>query len=175
VYLSKEDQRAIHATTFLERKIGLGLAAYFAVVSVVIHFRERPGAENLWRLGVVLLGVALFAAAAIWANRMVLGLGALAAVYLPVVEGPKASSLFFLFAIPLYAFMLWIYMFRINTQRRQIMEDRAARGDFGSDPRTRARQDHANKRSSATPVEGAKPVAEASRRFTPPGTKPKRR
>lgn len=175
VYLSREDNRQIHATSFTERKIGLALAAYFAIVGIVIHFRERPGAENLWRLGVVLLGVAVLAAAAIWANRMILGLSALFAVYVPVVEGPKTSSLFFIFAIPLYAFMLWLYMFKINVERRRITEERAARGDYGVDPRTRARQDRGPRPGKTPSSDPAKPVAAASRRFTPPGTKTKRR
>jgi hypothetical protein len=172
VYLSKEENREVHRLRPLERKIAFGLAAYSAVASSVIHFNQRgTETEHLWRWSVLMVAAMFFAFAAWRTNRIVVGLGALVCVYLPVVEGAKVASVFFLPLAPLYVFMVWLFVFKINKDRKAATTARIERGDLGTDYRTASRQSR-NTGATATTDSAGRALATKSKRYTPPKAKP---
>jgi hypothetical protein len=173
VYLSREETKAINTPGQRERIIGVVLAAYFAVVATFIHLHEIGRAsDKLWKLGVMLLASLFFVGVSLKFNRIVMGLGALLCVYMPAVEGTKTSALFFLPAIPLYGFMLWLFMFKISGARRKAMAARMESGDYGVDPRSAAAR-RPDKTKTATTDTTGRALPTASKRYTPPKAKPK--
>jgi hypothetical protein len=172
VYLSKEESRSVNAVKPNERKICLGLALWAAIYMTVLHFHEKGSAVgDLWKLGVMLAAVAAFVFLAMKTNRLAASLGGLLCVYVPVVEGAKSSALFFLPSLPLLALMMWL-SFRISGDRRKLTEEKAARGDFGTDPRSRAASDRKVKKgASKTEDSTGRVIAPASKRYTPPKAK----
>jgi hypothetical protein len=177
VYLSKEESKSINALQPKERKICFGLAAWAAIYMTFFHFNPPKGAEvaPIWKLFVLYGAVAAFVAAAYKTNRLVASLGGLLCVYIPVVEGTAQSSGYFLPSVPLLALMMWL-SFKISGDRRKLTEEKAASGDFGIDPRTRAEQNRkAKKPGTTTATEDAtgRALAPASKRYTPPKAKKK--
>ena len=173
VYLSKAESKSVNAVKPTERKVCLGLAAWAVLYMTVLHLSERgTDAAHLWKLGVMLVVVGLFVFLALKSNRLAASLGGLLCVYIPTIEGPKTSALFFLPSVPLLALMMWL-SFKISGDRRKLTEEKAARGDFGVDPRSRAQRDRKPKKvgASATQDSTGRAIAPASKRYTPPKAK----
>ncbi len=172
VILSKEENREVHRLRPLERKIAFGLAAYSAVASTIIHFNQQ-GTEtvHLWKWSVLMVAAMFFAFAAWRTNRIVVGLGALVCVYLPVVEGAKVASVFFLPLAPLYVFMVWLFVFKINKDRKIATQARIERGDLGTVHRSPSRQSRGATPTATTDAAG-RALATKSKRYTPPKAKP---
>ena len=171
VFLSKEENREVHRLRPLERKLAFGLAAYAAIVSSIIHFYQQGSSTvHLWKWTVLMVSAIFFAFAAWRSNRIVVGLGALICVYLPVVEGAKVASAFFLPLAPLYVFMVWLFVFKINKDRKAATQARIERGDLGADPRTVSRQSRTTQ--TATTDAAGRALATKSKRYTPPKAKP---
>jgi hypothetical protein len=172
VFLSKEENREVHRLRPLERKIAFGLAAYAAIASSIIHFNQQgTSTVHLWKWTVLMVAAIFFAFAAWRTNRIVVGLGALVCVYLPVVEGAKVASVFFLPLAPLYVFMVWLFVFKINKDRKAATQARIERGDLGTDYRTASRQSRSSTPTATTDAAG-RALATKSKRYTPPKAKP---
>ncbi len=172
VFLSKEENREVHRLRPLERKLAFGLAAYSAIVSTIIHFQQQGSSTvHLWKWSVLMVSAIFFAFAAWRSNRIVVGLGALICVYLPVVEGAKVASVFFLPLAPLYVFMVWLFVFKINKDRKAATQARIERGDIGIDPRRASRQSRSSTPTATTDSAG-RALATKSKRYTPPKVKP---
>lgn len=123
-------------------------------------------------LAAMLAAVVVFVLAAWKTNRLVASLGGLLCVYISTVEGAARSSQFFLPSLPLLALMLWL-SFKISGDRRKLTEEKAASGDFGVHPGTRAQQDRKAKKSGSKATEDStgRTIAPASKRYTPPKVK----
>lgn len=150
----------------MERNILYVAAAYCAVSMTLIQVYVR-GTERLWWLGISLVLVGALIVLTWKTNRMFAGIGAILCVY-----GP-AWGKYVIFATPLFALMLWL-TFRISTDRRRMIDDRTKRGDYGVDPRTAAELARKAKKMGtvATQTTAGKPLAPASKRYTPPKSKP---
>lgn len=150
-----------------ERNLLYAAAAYCAIAMTLIHAYTR-GMDRLWWLGISYALVAVFIVLTWRTNRMFAGIGAIICVY-----GP-AWGRYVIFATPLFGLMLWL-TFRISTDRRAMIDDRISRGDYGVDPRTAAEQARKAKKAGgtvATETTAGKPLAPASKRYTPPKSKP---
>ena len=174
MYLTKAESKSVNALRPLERKICFGLAAWAAIYMTFLHFNPLPKYDVAapWKLAVMLVTAALFVLAALKTNRLVASMAGLLCVYIPAVEGPARSSQFFLPSVPLLALMMWL-SFRISGDRRKLTEQKAASGDFGVDPRTRAAQERRAKKAGTTVSEDStgRPLAPPSKRYTPPKAK----
>jgi hypothetical protein len=165
VYLDREETKQTMRLKPMERNVAYVAAAYCAVAMTLIQIFVR-GTDRLWWLGISFLLVAAFAVLTWRTNRMFAGIGAILCVY-----GP-AWGKYVIFGTPLFALMLWL-TFRISSDRRKMIEDRTARGDFGVDPRTAADQARKAKKTgtAATETVSGKALAPASKRYTPPKQK----
>jgi hypothetical protein len=168
VYLSKEDRKEVNRLRPIEQRIGWGTAAYATAAIVAITAMSKGGfsgnADNpAWRFP---LGVAfcLIFALLLWkTNRWLSGIGAILTVY-----GSPWGNLV-LFAFPVLAFFVWLNI-RIFKDQRQRMDEKAAAGDYGVDPRDvpRGRKKMDEK---ATQDAMGRSLAAASKRYTPPKKK----
>lgn len=169
VYLDREETKQTMRLKPFERNILYLAAAYCAVAMTLVHVYS-PGKHPLWWLGVSYALVAVLVALTWKTNRMFAGIGAVLCVY-----GP-AWGKYVIFATPLFALMLWL-TFRISTDRRKFIDDRTQRKDYGVDPRTAADLARKAKKAAAggtvaTQTTTGKPLAPASKRYTPPKSKP---
>ena len=167
VYLNREETKQTMRLLPFERKILYLAAAYCATAMVLIHAYTR-GMEKLWWLGISLALVGVFVALTWRTNRMFAGIGAILCVY-----GP-AWGRYVIFGTPLFGLMLWL-TFRISTDRRKLIDARIRSGEYGVDPRTAADQARKAKKAgtTATQTVTGKPLAPASKRYTPPKVKKK--
>jgi hypothetical protein len=172
VFLSREETKAINTPVKKERIIGMALAVYFEAIAVFIHLSEVGSrSDQLWRLGVMLFVGFVFFMLAAKGNRILLSIGAFICVYIPgLLEKPKIAQLFFLPAIPLYAFMLWIMLFKLSGERRKAVDARIASGDYGN---PRPLKSETAKNAPAKEDATGRTIASASKRYTPPKAKPK--
>ena len=166
MFLDREETKQTMRLKPIERNVAYVAAAYCAVAMTLIQVFTR-GMDRLWWLGISLTLVAAFVALTWRTNRMFAGIGAILCVY-----GP-AWGKFVIFGTPLFALMLWL-TFRISSDRRKLIEDRTSRGDYGVDPRTAADTARKAKKAgtAATETVSGKPLAPASKRYTPPKQKP---
>ncbi len=165
VYLDREETKQTMRLKPFERKILYVAAAYCAVAMTLVQAYSR-GMERLWWLGISYALIAAFVLLTWRTNRMFAGIGAILCVY-----GP-AWGQYVIFATPLFGLMLWL-TFRISTDRRKLIDERIQRGDYGVDPRTAADRARKAKKSGTVATETAtgKPLATASKRYTPPKSK----
>lgn len=169
VYLDREETKQTMRLKPFERNILYLAAAYCAVAMTLVHVYST-GKHPLWWLGVSYALVAVLVVLTWKTNRMFAGIGAVLCVY-----GP-AWGKYVIFATPLFALMLWL-TFRISTERRKFIDDRTQRKDYGVDPRTAADLARKAKKAAASGVVATqtttgKPLAPASKRYTPPKSKP---
>jgi peptidoglycan/LPS O-acetylase OafA/YrhL len=175
VFLSRDETKAINAARPKERLIGKLLAIYAEIVSVAIHLRENGTANaHIWKLGVLVFAGVLFFVLSMKGNRLLIGLGALLCVYIPMVEGPKISPLFFFFLIPLYAFMMYLALFKISSDRRKAIDARIKSGDYGTNPRFAGKASSSATAATAQTDAAGRSIAPASKRYTPPKAKGKK-
>jgi hypothetical protein len=164
VYLSKTDRKAINTLRPIERTAAYFIAGYAAIAITIVVGASKLGftGTNLWRLP---LGIAICAAVAVLAwktNRWLTGIGAILIVYgLP-------WSAYWLFAFPALGFFAWLNI-RLYKDQRVKMDEKAAAGDYGISPRDVPRgRAKAAKEEKATTDASGKPLAPASKRYTPP-------
>jgi hypothetical protein len=165
VFLSKEDRKEVNRLRPLEKQIGLGTAAYALAAITAITAKSTAGFGGnsdspVWRYP---LGAAfcLLFAVLIWkTNRWLAGIGAILAVY-----GSQWGTLI-LFAFPVLAFFVWLNI-RIFKDQRKRMDEKAAAGEYGIDPRDvpRGRKKIDEK---ATEDGIGRVLPPASKRYTPP-------
>jgi hypothetical protein len=72
---------------------------------------------------------------------------------------------------PLYVFMVWLFVFKINKDRKAATQARIERGDLGTDYRTASRQKSSATATATTDAAG-RALANKSKRYTPPKAKP---
>lgn len=167
VYLSKEDRRDVNRIRPIEQKIGYLAAAYglAALTAVTATSKSGFGGDTAWRFPLGAAFLVLFGVLLWKTNRWLAGIGAILTVY----GSPWGSMI--LFAFPLLAYFVWLNI-RIFRDQRQRIEERAAVGDFGVDPRSvpRGRKKAEEK---ATQDATGRSLAPASKRYTPPKKKKK--
>jgi hypothetical protein len=168
VYLSKEDRKEVNRLRPIEQRIGWGTAAYATAAIVAITAMSKGGfsgnADNpAWRFPLGLAFCLIFALLLWKTNRWLSGIGAILTVY-----GSPWGNLV-LFAFPVLAFFVWLNI-RIFKDQRQRMDEKAAAGDYGVDPRDvpRGRKKMDEK---ATQDAMGRSLAAASKRYTPPKKK----
>jgi hypothetical protein len=173
VYLDREETKQTMRLKPFERNICYLAAAYCAVAVTLVYFFALTGNTDVklnkpwWWLAISYLLIGIFGVMSWRTNRMFAGIGAILCVY-----GP-AWGRYVIAATPLFGLMLYL-TFRISGDRRKFVDARIQRGDYGVDPRTAADRARAAKKAGTTATETAagKPLAPASKRYTPPKAKP---
>ena len=161
VYLSKADRKVINALKPIERTAAYLVAGYASVAITIVVAASKLGfsGNNVWRLPLGLAICAAVAALAWKTNRWLTGIGAILIVYgLP-------WSAYWLFAFPALAFFAWLNI-RLYKDQRKRMDEKAAEGDYGISPRDMPRGKA--KAEKATTDASGRPLAAASKRYTPP-------
>jgi hypothetical protein len=163
VFLSKAENKQVRRLRPLEKATAYALSVYVVIgMSLILWKKYDFETKELWRLGVATGFAIALSVAARFTDRFVVGLAAMACVYL--VPWGK----YFVFGIPLLILM-GIVMFQISRQRQAIITDRIARGDYGVDPRTAARlAREAKNNPTATTDATGRSLAPKSKRYTPP-------
>ena len=151
----------------IEKKIGFAAAGYaaLAIAAITASSKDGFGGDTPWRFPLGIAFIAVFAVLLWKTNRWLSGIGAILTVY----GSPWGS--YVLFAFPVLAFFVWLNI-RIFRDQRQRMEEKAAAGDFGVNPRDvpRGRKKVDEK---ATQDATGRSLAPASKRYTPPTKKKK--
>jgi hypothetical protein len=171
VRLSPEEIKLTARLKPIERRIAWILAALTAVGITIAEL--DVGVQPL-RLGGGLLSAALLAWAARGRSRFLVGIAAMSAAFFWPMKYAVA-------AYPSLVFMMFL-MLRMSSDRRKAMDARIARGDTdlpGTQSRTpRKKRKGGDDTTGATGADGAtttsRPVAAASKRYTPPKHRPAR-